>query len=63
MTEAFKSRFSADIKWRFNTNGGPGKEMPKTNAAIEALTSTTSKRDVRVHDGCGPYYEFCIDLD
>ena len=47
---AFKSRFSADIKWRFNTNGGPGKETPKTNAAVEALTSTPSNRDVRVHD-------------
>ena len=49
---AFKSRFSADIKWRFNTNGGPGKEQPKTNAAIDALTSTPSNRDVRVHDSC-----------
>jgi hypothetical protein len=48
---AFKSRFSADIKWRFNTNGGPGKEQPKTDAAIDALTSTPSNRDVRVHDG------------
>ncbi|QNG29733.1 carbamoyl-phosphate synthase L chain [Synechococcus sp. LTW-R] len=47
---AFKSRFSADIKWRFNTNGGPGKETPKTNAAVNALTSTPSNRDVRVHD-------------
>ena len=47
---AFKSRFSADIKWRFNTSGGPGKEQPKTNAAIDALTSTPSNRDVRVHD-------------
>ena len=51
---AFKSRFSADIKWRFNTNGGPGKETPKTNnAAVTALTSTPSNRDVRVHDGSG----------
>ena len=49
---AFKSRFSADIKWRFNTNGGPGKETPKSNAAVEALTSTPSNRDVRVHDHC-----------
>jgi hypothetical protein len=47
---AFKSRFSADIKWRFNTNGGPGKQTPKSNAAVEALTSTPSTRDVRVHD-------------
>ena len=53
--DAFKQRFSADIKWRFNTNGGPGKETPKSNAAVTALTSTPSNRDVRVHDGklCG----------
>ena len=50
--DAFKQRFSADIKWRFNTNGGPGKETPKSNAAVEALTSTPSNRDVRVHDMC-----------
>ena len=48
--EAFDTRFSADIKWRFNTNGGPGKETPKTDAAVDALTSTPSNRDVRVHD-------------
>ena len=47
---AFQSCFSADIKWRFNTNGGPGKETPKSNAAVEALTSTPSNRDARVHD-------------
>ena len=52
--DAFKSRFSADIKWRFNTNGGPGKETPKTNAAVQALTSTPSNRDVRVHDAAPP---------
>ena len=46
--DAFKSRFSADIKWRFNTNGGPSKEEPSNNAAIDALTSTPSNRDVRV---------------
>ena len=50
--EAFDTRFSADIKWRFNTNGGPRKETPKSNAAIKALTSTPSNRDVRVHDSC-----------
>ena len=50
--DAFDTRVSADIKWRFNTNGGPGKETPKSNAAVEALTSTPSNRDVRVHD-CG----------
>ena len=48
---SFDTRFSADIKWRFNTNGGPGQETPKSNAAIEALTSTPSNRSIRVHDG------------
>ena len=48
--EAFDTRFSADIEWRFNTNGAPGKEAPKTNAAITALASTLSDKDVRVHD-------------
>ena len=48
--DAFDTRFSADIKWRFKTNGGPGKETPKSNAAVGALTSTPSNRDVRVHD-------------
>ncbi|WP_415399541.1 carbamoyl-phosphate synthase L chain [Synechococcus sp. W4D4] len=51
--DSFDTRFSADIKWRFNTNGGPGKETPKSNAAVSALTSTPSYRDVRVHDICG----------
>ena len=48
---AFKSRFSADIKWRFDTNGGPNKGQTKTNAATESLISTPGNRDVRVHDG------------
>ena len=47
---SFDTRFSADITWRFQTNSGPGKETPKTNAAIAALTSTPSNREVRVHD-------------
>ena len=52
---AFKSRFSDDLKWRFNTSGGPGKELPKSNAVIDALTSTPTNRDVRVGDAeCPP---------
>ena len=54
--EAFDTRVSADIKWRFNTNGGLGKETPKTNAAVTALTSTPSNRDVRVHDAYAFFY-------
>ena len=48
--EAFDTRFSADLTWRFNTNGGPGNDTPKANNAVKALTSTPSNRDVRVHD-------------
>ncbi|QVV68805.1 carbamoyl-phosphate synthase L chain [Synechococcus sp. LA31] len=50
---SFDTRFSADIKWRFNTYSSPGKEQTKTNNTINALTSTPNNRDVRVHDG-GP---------
>ena len=59
---AFDTRFSADIKWRFNANGGPGKKQPKTNAAIDALALTPSNRDVRVHDPIVPtpcYHTTC----
>ena len=48
--ESFDTRFSADISWRFNPNGISGKGTPKTNAAINAIASTPSNRDVRVHD-------------
>ena len=50
--EAFDTRFSADLTWRFNTNGGPGNDTPKTNNVVSSLTSTPSNRDVRVHDAC-----------
>ncbi len=46
--EAFDTRFSADMKWRFNTNGGTDKDTPKQNIAVTALTTTPSNRDVRV---------------
>ena len=47
--EAFDTRFSADLTWRFKTNGGSIIGTPTTNA-VETLTSTLSNRDVRVHD-------------
>ena len=59
--EAFDTRFSADLAWRFNMNGGPSKEAPKTNAAISALTSTPSNRHVRVHDCKRFKYNPCFD--
>ncbi len=49
--EAFDTRVSADIKVRF---GGPSttaaKKKKRENPTINALTSTPSNRDVRVHD-------------
>ena len=47
---AFKSRFSADIKWRFNTNEGTNQKQSTYNTAIESLSLTPSNRDVRVND-------------
>ena len=47
---AFKSRFSANIKWRFNTNSGPGKRNPAATPVINALAASPANRDVRVHD-------------
>ena len=52
---SFDTRFSADIKWRFNTSGSPSTETPKTNNAIKALTSTPGNRDIRVHDAIELY--------
>ena len=50
---AFKSRFSADIKWRFNTAGISQSEKQKKaweKPTIKALTESVKNRDVRVHD-------------
>ena len=51
--KAFDTRVSADIKVRF---GGPSttaaKRKKRENPTINALTSTPSSRDVRVHDNC-----------
>ena len=50
---AFKSRFSADIKWRFNTAGISQSEKQKKaweKPTIKALAESVKNRDVRVHD-------------
>ena len=50
--EAFDTRFTADIKYRFGSNGygAPSKKEPAVMPAIEALSATPANRDVRVHD-------------
>jgi hypothetical protein len=56
--DAFKSRFSADVKWRFNTSGITQSEKQKKawqKPTIQALTETVKNRDVRVRDKCGGF--------
>ena len=52
--EAFDTRVSADIKVRFGgaSTTAQRKEVQQ-QPVINALTSTPSNRDVRVHDGKG----------
>ena len=48
--DAFDTRFSADLTCRFDASGSADKGTSKTNNAVEALKSTSSNRNVRVHD-------------
>ena len=50
--QAFDTRVSADIKYRFGANGYGAPSAKKTwqTPVIQALTDTVKNRDVRVHD-------------
>jgi hypothetical protein len=52
--EAYATRFSADLKYRFGSNGygAPSirKRPPVVMPVIQALSTTPANRDVRVHD-------------
>ena len=50
--QAFETRFSADLKYRFGSNGygAPSKKKAWQTPVIQALTETVKNRDVRVHD-------------
>jgi hypothetical protein len=50
--QAFDTRFSADLKYRFGSNGygAPKAQKPAVTPVIQALSATPSNRDVRVHD-------------
>ncbi len=54
--EAFNTSFTADIKYRFGSNGygAPSSKKKWKTPAIEALSTTPPSRDVRVHDGKAP---------
>ena len=49
----FETRFSADIKWRFNAVGGLGKANPSIPNIIKALSESPDHREIRVHDQSG----------
>ena len=50
--QAFETRFSADLKYRFGANGygSPSKKKAWQTPVLQALTNTVKNRDVRVHD-------------
>lgn len=52
--QAFETRLSADLKYRFGSNNSAqsAKKEWKT-PVIQALTESVKRRDVRVHDSCG----------
>ena len=51
--DAFETRFSADIKWRFNAVGGLDKANPSMPSTIKAVTESPDHREIRVHDQSG----------
>ena len=52
--QAFETRFSADLKYRFGSNGygAPSKKKAWQTPVIQALTENVKHRDVRVHYLC-----------
>ena len=58
--QAFETRFSADLKYRFGSNGygAPSKKKAWQTPVIQALTETVKHRDVRVHDVPNPTCSF-----
>jgi len=62
--QAFETRVSGDIKYRFGSNGygAPSirKQQPVVMPIIQALSTTPANRDVRVHDDvCSGSYCVC----
>jgi hypothetical protein len=62
--QAFETRVSADIKYRFGANGygAPSirKQQPVVMPVIQALSTTPANRDVRVHDYCYLGVSLCV---
>lgn len=64
--QAFDTRVSGDIKYRFGSNGygAPSirKQQPVVMPVIQALSTTPANRDVRVHDWVNGY-DMCSPLN
>ena len=57
--QAFDTRVSGDIKYRFIGANGNGRRQPRKNGirlSSTALTETVRNRDVRVHDVIPPVH-------
>lgn len=52
--QAFNSRLSADLKYRFGFNGcgAPSNKKARETPATQALTTSAKNRDVRANDAC-----------
>jgi len=50
--QAFETRFSADLKYRFGANGNktPSEKKAWQTPVMQALTETVRNRDVKIHD-------------
>lgn len=50
--QAFESRVSGDVKYRFGGNryGASKVQQPAVSSVVQALSGTPTKRDVRIHD-------------
>jgi hypothetical protein len=60
--QAFETRFSADLIYRFGGNGNKTASEKKAwqTPVIQSLTEAVRHRDVRVHDSKGPNNAGCI---
>ena len=54
--QAYETRFSADLKYRFGDNGNKTASEKKAlqTPVVVSLTESVKNRDVRVHDGRRP---------
>ena len=54
--QAFETRVSADLKYRFGADGygAPSKKKAWNKPTIKGLSETVKSRDVRVHDASSP---------